>query len=396
MHDGPQNGRTGTSRSTTLSLQSIRRATSLAVAAAVLATGVVLADGVQPDGDLLMPGAQGVVDLGAVAPGTVINHEVGFTLFCGGLRHVDPGQTVTVSQGATVVPAVGGSIATTAATIGPVPASWVNDQAGPIGCPSALRLAANGPSTVTIVAPPVPGLNYLFTVLLVKSLSPAGVFDSSSVTGPTALTFIVDVVDADTTPPVLHDVPAGLELFTSDPGGVVLDYALPTATDDRDPAPSVACVPPPGDLAPVGASSVTCTATDATGNSASATFPVLVHLTAVLWDEPVGEGSWLMVHGNRTIPVKLRAWLDGVPVTVGAPELVVSACGDSLAATMERSVPVSYQVDSARWMGHLATAGLAVGCHRVELSAGGVTFGAFSLELMAASSARSGASARRS
>jgi len=359
----------------------------------MLAAGIVIADTVQPDGDLVQPGAQGVVDLGAVAPSAIINHAVGLTLVCVGLRHVDPGQTVTVAQGSTVAPAAGGSITATTTTIGPPPASWVNDQNGPIGCPSSLRLDANAPSTITIVAPPQPGLNYQFTVLFLKSLSPAGVFDSSSVTGPSALTFIVDVVDADTTPPVLHDVPVGLELFTSDPTGATLAYPLPTATDDRDLAPTVACVPPPGSLAPVGASLVTCSATDETGNSSSATFPVVVHLTAAAWDEPVGEGSWLMVHGNRTIPVKLRAWFDGVPVTTGAPELVVSACGDSLTATMERSVPVSYRVDSARWMGHLPTAGLASGCHRVELTAGGVTFGAFTLELTAASSARSGASA---
>jgi len=367
-----------------------------ALATSVIATGIALADSVQPDGDLVKPGAQGVVDLGAVAPGAVINHDVGMTLVCVGLRHVDPGQIVTVTQGATVVPVEGGSITATTTTIGPPPASWVNDASGPIGCPSALRLDANAPSTITIVAPPQPGLNYQFIVLFSKSLSPAGVFDGSSVTGPTALTFFLDVVDADTTPPVLHDVPTGLELFTMDPAGAALAYAMPTATDDRDPTPTVACMPPPGDLAPVGASSVTCSATDATGNASSATFPVVVHLTAAAWDEPVGEGSWLMVHGNRTIPVKLRAWLDDVPVTAGSPELVVTACGDFLAATMERSVPVSYQVDSGRWMGHLPTAGLAPGCHRVELKAGGVTFGAFSLELMAASSARSGASARRS
>jgi len=380
----------------TVSLRSIRRATSLAVATLFLGSGLALADTVQPDGDLVMPGAQGVVDLGEVAPGAVINHDVGLTLVCVGLRHVDPGQIVTVTQGATVVPAVGGSITASTTTIGPPPASWVNDQSGPIGCPSALRLDANAPSTITIVAPPQPGLNYQFTVLFLKSLSPAGVFDFSSVTGPSALTFILDVIDADTTPPVLNDVPTGLELFTMDPYGAALAYAMPTATDDRDPALTVACDPPPGALAPVGASSVTCSATDETGNSSSSTFPVLVHLTAVAWDEPVGEGSWLMVHGNRTIPVKLRVWFDGVPVTTGAPELMVSSCGDALAATMERSVPVSYQVDSARWMGHLPTSGLAPGCHRVELHAGGVTLGGFSLELMAASSARSGASARRS
>ena len=363
-------------------MRSIRSSAALAVAATLVAAGMALADTVQPDGDLVAPGAQGVVDLGAVGPGAVITHDVGFTLVCFNLRHVDPGQTVTVTQGATFVPVEGGSISVTDATIGPLAAgSWVDDSVGPVGCPSALRLDANAPSTATIVAPPVPGLNYEFTVLFNKSLSPAGVFDGSSIGGPTALTFIVDVIDADTTPPVLHDVPQGLELVTSDPDGAVLDYALPTATDDRDPAPSVSCLPAPGAVAPVGSSSVTCTATDATGNVATAEFPVLVHLATVDWEEPVGAQAGIVVHGSRTIPVKVGAWLDGQPITSGTPELVVSTCSAGPGGGAEGWVTPVYQTDAGRWMGHLSTAGLVAGCHRVDLMAGGVSLGWFALTI---------------
>jgi len=49
-----------------------------------------------------------------------------------------------------------------------------------------------------------------------------------------------------------------------------------TARDDRDPAPSVVCVPPSGSFFPRGTTMVTCTATDSSGNRTSCAFPVVV------------------------------------------------------------------------------------------------------------------------
>jgi hypothetical protein len=90
--------------------------------------------------------------------------------------------------------------------------------------------------------------------------------------------FTVTVVD--TTAPSLSGVPAGLSLVTNDPAGATISYSLPTATDIVDANPTVSCSPASGSLAPVGASLVTCTATDGSGNSTTQTFPVSVHLNA--------------------------------------------------------------------------------------------------------------------
>ena len=49
-----------------------------------------------------------------------------------------------------------------------------------------------------------------------------------------------------------------------------------TASDCRDPAPSVVCAPPSGSFFPHGTTVVTVTATDAAGNRAVETFPVIV------------------------------------------------------------------------------------------------------------------------
>ena len=54
---------------------------------------------------------------------------------------------------------------------------------------------------------------------------------------------------------------------------VVITYPPPTASDNC-PGVTAACVPPSGSSVPVGTTTVTCTATDATGNTASCSFTV--------------------------------------------------------------------------------------------------------------------------
>jgi len=62
-----------------------------------------------------------------------------------------------------------------------------------------------------------------------------------------------------------------------DPGapGEVVTFEV-TATDDLDPAPTIVCVPPSGGTFPPGLTIVQCKATDASGNSAECSFPVVV------------------------------------------------------------------------------------------------------------------------
>lgn len=80
---------------------------------------------------------------------------------------------------------------------------------------------------------------------------------------------------SDTTPPVLT-MPAGISAEATSPAGASVNYPLPAATDNTDPAPSVSCSPVSGSIFPLGAATVTCTATDASGNSSSGSFTVTV------------------------------------------------------------------------------------------------------------------------
>ena len=82
------------------------------------------------------------------------------------------------------------------------------------------------------------------------------------------------VVVGDTTPPVLV-VPANIAVDATSPSGTVVTYAV-TANDAVDPSPVVSCAPASGSTFPVGTNTVTCTATDFSGNSTTASFSVTV------------------------------------------------------------------------------------------------------------------------
>ena len=86
---------------------------------------------------------------------------------------------------------------------------------------------------------------------------------------------VVNVVDG--TPPDITIVEDPLEaVFTSSAGAVVNFDGNVSVTDAFDPAPVLNCSPASGSTFPAGTTTVTCTATDASGNSASATFEVSV------------------------------------------------------------------------------------------------------------------------
>jgi hypothetical protein len=55
----------------------------------------------------------------------------------------------------------------------------------------------------------------------------------------------------------------------------VISYTV-TATDNVDPNPALNCAPPSGATFPVGTTTVVCTASDSSGNTATATFNVIV------------------------------------------------------------------------------------------------------------------------
>jgi X-Pro dipeptidyl-peptidase len=112
---------------------------------------------------------------------------------------------------------------------------------------------------------------------------------------------------ADTVAPELHGLPANIAMDTDSGTGRTVTYTPPTATDNEDPAPVVECDPPSGANFAVGTTDVVCTATDASGNSTSASFTVTVRWV----DEDDGD-----VDGE--VPGTLSLTVGGGAASLGA------------------------------------------------------------------------------
>jgi hypothetical protein len=88
--------------------------------------------------------------------------------------------------------------------------------------------------------------------------------------------FRVSVVD--TTAPTFSSTPADVTAEATGPEGATVAFSAPQATDRVGPV-TVTCSPASGSVFPLGATTVTCTATDASGNTATTSFTVHVEDT---------------------------------------------------------------------------------------------------------------------
>jgi hypothetical protein len=79
----------------------------------------------------------------------------------------------------------------------------------------------------------------------------------------------------DTTPPAFDEFPVDIVIAAQADGTVTVTFVA-TAIDNSGAIPVISCDPPSGSTFAVGDTSVTCTATDTSGNSASRTFTVTV------------------------------------------------------------------------------------------------------------------------
>lgn len=368
--------------------RAVRRAATLATALALTVTGLALADTTPADANPDVIGVQGSRYLGEVAPGARTTVAIGFTLRCANGWHAERGSSITLGLESETVPLDGSVALVTAGSIGPVPADWPLEGEpcpGGTGDPS---LDAAVPATVELTAPTVVGTGYEYVLLFSRT-------PDTGLTGIAAVTLTLDVVEPeppDTTPPSLVNVPADISVVTSDPAGATVTWTDPTATDDTDPAPTVACAPASGSAFAVGTTTVVCTATDSSGNDASASFAVSVSLASpslatATWGAPLGSGTLVANHG-RVVPVKVELRLDGLTVTPAAGldvRLVaerLDACGGDVLGP-ERTLALTW--DGGRWTSRLDTTSMAPGCWRLTASAADTTFG--STEILVSGSA---------
>ena len=426
----------------------VRRSAAIGVALSLSIAGAASADTVSADADLLRASVQTFIDLGTATPGSTIHVDVGFVLFCRNLSHVDPGASLSITPGGSPQAPAGGSISATATSLGPVPDDWPADGQPCVDDP---ELAGTQPSHVTIVVPPLGGQTYQYSMGFGRSPAdglslatsvgfrvavpaapvntppvlslPDGFTVEADTTGGWTAAFDASATDAqddpeptvtcvptsgallpigtttvsctatdtagasasgsfavtvrDTTAPSLAGMPSDRSVVTTDPGGTTVAFDAPSASDVADGSPSVACSPSSGSVFPVGTTTVTCTATDASGNDSSASFRVSLTLLrlAASFDEPIGDAGVVRVGNGRTVPVKVRLTRNGEELRSGEVWLWAADCDGSGAARMVRA-----EWQAGRWMAHLDTTDAPTGCATITVRSGGLVYGGFQLQ----------------
>ena len=130
--------------------------------------------------------------------------------------------------------------------------------------------------------------------------------------GTSELRFTIEQTDTDTVAPLIG-VPGAIEVNATGPDGARVDYVT-RVRDDVDPNPQLSCEPASGSVFPIGTTTVTCTARDASGNSSQESFDVTVRGPAPdrSKDYVVGFGS---VFGAQEFEVSVEADRDGTNVS---------------------------------------------------------------------------------
>jgi len=99
--------------------------------------------------------------------------------------------------------------------------------------------------------------------------------DAAGNTGTASFTVTVK----DTTPPVISGTPGDQTAEATGPDGAIVTYTTPIGYDPVDGIRAVDCAPASGSTFAIGATTVTCSATDAAGNTGSASFTVTIQDT---------------------------------------------------------------------------------------------------------------------
>jgi hypothetical protein len=204
---------------------------------------------------------------------------------------VDPNPTVTVSQASGTTFALGTTTVTVTATDKagnkttatfkvtardttpptlPTISDIVAEATGPGGAIVNFTLPA---ATDLVDAKPVVTASRASGSLFPIGTTAVTVTATDAAGNRTTRTF--NVIVRDTTPPKLT-VPANITVQATSSGGAVVTFAAPTATDTVEAHPTVTVSKASGTLFPLGTTTVTVQATDAAGNTTTATFTVTV------------------------------------------------------------------------------------------------------------------------
>jgi hypothetical protein len=165
-----------------------------------------------------------------------------------------------------------------------------------------------------------------------------------------ATSFTISVVFKPTTPPVIGKVPGTnaqnqLIAYATSTLGAVVTYQNPPATDSAGHPVPVTCTPPSGTTFAVGQNTVTCSATDANGNTATATFTVWVQYkvaadatTGVIFMQPINPDGTSIFKLGTVVPARFQLSGASAAITNLVAHISITKISDTIQGTRMETV----------------------------------------------------------
>jgi hypothetical protein len=202
------------------------------------------------------------------------------------------GNSTTGSFAVTVVDTTGPAIT--------VPADITAEATGPSGALVTYSASATDlvDGSVTVWCSPASGSTFALGTTNIGCTATDNTGNSSSAS--------FDVMVQDTTAPAIT-TPADITTGPTSISGATVTYSGESALDIVDGPLSATCTPPSGSLFGFGTTTVTCSATDAAGNTGTGTFTITVNgFTFLGFFQPVDMAAVNTVKNGSTVPVKFK------------------------------------------------------------------------------------------
>jgi hypothetical protein len=306
---------------------------------------------------------------------------------------VAPGATTTFPIGATVVACQvpdsaevaspgSGTIRTGSFTVKVVDRTppVVTPPSGPVAdpaCPDPVKVAAT--LTTSDWSPPVivdctPATVANGTTTPVHCVAT----DSAPAKNTTTVDFTLTVTSCDTVPPVLS-LPGDLTVAATSASGASVSFTA-TATDAVDGPVPVTCTPASGSLFALGTTTVSCSASDHSGNTATGSFTVTVSYdfgpgTSCGIQQPINvDGS--SVFKGKSIPVKFKLCGASAGITSANATLSIALISGGTPGTVNEAASTSaadtgntfrYDASSGQYIFNLSTATMTTGMWRLYI-----------------------------
>jgi len=178
----------------------------------------------------------------------------------------------------------------------------------------------------------------------------------------------------DTTSPTIADNLDMVVPATSS-GGAVVNFSNPAATDSVDLSVDVVCVPASGSIFLPGHTTVTCTATDDSGNTAQSSFDVWVKYQFRGFYQPVDMGILNIVKGGSTVPLKFEVFAGSTELTntniISAFTQRINCAagtGDDIEQYATGGTSLRYDVTGGQFIFNWQTPRQPGACYRVTLT----------------------------